>query len=499
MSHDHMFEDPNELWETFNNPETSMLEKAFILFRLARSASMRKNFKEEKLLLESSIDILEALPVSDEVTASIVYHKRMLASTLCYNFEYNDQAVAVLDSAEKLLRPELMTEDKLREAQEYYTDRGFIMGSSRMYEGAVLAFQQAEKFASDLSDEIRLPWIQEFLALSYLEAGMLEEAEATANRARAYYLESDRTVDVVDVDAIIGRIWLKAGKAIQARNLLIEVRNAERALRGTSSVRNKMHLGFAELACGEVAKAEKLLLKVRRLNYNSKSGNYEFAFEAGAKLVEIYEASNRKHLADQIRAEDQAVNSRVKGYDDTNDKTNEAEEHYNAGEIDLALIVNSEDIQKRSDLGDIKGRQKAICNRMKYLSAKDDYESVVVLWNQLSEESIDVQEEFALPIKNFAMHALHKTGRVKEALKLFKKLDSDSRLEYSAQERAYAYENRARIELDKNHKGAATRYFNDAINTHLKAGNTARALKVSEIVLEITKTKPKEDPREKGF
>ena len=498
MSHE-MFEDPNQLWDEFNDPETPLLEKASILHRLARNASLHKKYKEERTLLESSIEILTSLPASEEVTSMLILHKRILASTLCYNFEENDKAVEILDSIEPLLNTELMTADSLRTAQEYYTDRGFLMGSARRYEDAVLAFQEAQKLAHNLGDDLRLPWILEFLALSYLEAGMFENVEETAKQSRELYLNSDRTSDVLDVDRIIARVWLATGKAIQARKLLLEVRDGERALRGTSALRTKLYLGLAEFACGDLQKSEKLLLKTRRLNYGSNSGNYEIAFEAGLKLIEIYESTNRKNLAAQIRAEDQAINSRVKGYDDTEDKAREAEEMFNQGEIDLALQLNSEVIQKHSDSGDIQGRLKAIYNRMRYLSAKDRYEEVVEIWNNLNEQSVDVQDEIALQTKNLATHALHKSGFIKEALKLFKRGSSDHRIESSAQERAYAYENRARIELDKNHKGAATRYFNDAINTYLKAGNTARALKVSEIVLEINKTKTKEDPLEKGF
>ena len=324
--------------------------------------------------------------------------------------------------------------------------------------------------------------------MCFIEIEDFDAVHTSATQARQIYLRHDKPVDVADVDVLLGRVLLAKKQTKLAIKLLKEARDAQRALRGSSSLRAKLYLGLAYVDDGQVEKAEKWLSKAIDAGKNSYSGDYEIFYEASMALADLYDALLRVPEARSTRNEAQAVINRLSASDNNAFSAYDIDYLLQNGDADTAKALAETNLLQAAETGDINEYWQAQYLTVRASAQKRDFEAVVAKFDSLNKASLDARDEIVIEFKNLCSYALFKLGRLDEAFEVNAQVLADSRLEPKLQEAAYAKENLAKFLKSIKQTTKANKSLKEAVQLNLQVGNMPRAF---ELLEEIGKREPR--------
>ena len=358
----------------------------------------------------------------------------------------------------------------------------------KRYAEAIHVYDQYIDVQEMQGNETYSAWAHEHKAMCFIEIEDFDAVHTSATQARQIYLRHDKPVDVADVDVLLGRVLLAKKQTKLAIKLLKEARDAQRALRGSSSLRAKLYLGLAYVDDGQVEKAEKWLSKAIDAGKNSYSGDYEIFYEASMALADLYDALLRVPEARSTRNEAQAVIDRLSASDNNAFSADDIDYLLQNGDADTAKALAETNILQAAETGDINEYWQAQYLTVRASAQKRDFEAVVAKFDSLNKASLDARDEIVIEFKNLCSYALFKLGRLDEAFEVNAQVLADSRLEPKLQEAAYAKENLAKFLKSIKQTTKANKSLKEAVQLNLQVGNMPRAF---ELLEEIGKREPR--------
>lgn len=466
--------DEDDLWREFNDPNTTWDRRASILLTLAYKANSRGEIGLELTYLQSGLDIaLEHKLVLCQI------HFRITLARVMLNTQGNPQAA--LDyalEAEAVLPEFTLDHDELEKKAALANVMGKIMVAFDRLAEATYQYKLQAELNEILKVDRGVATGWEKAAECLVEMGELEQAEHFAEKAKAIYLEYAMPGDICDVDRILARVMLARGMAKPARDLLISVRNAERALNDGSRTETKLWLGISFIATGEFERAERYLQRVRKGAYKPWQREFKIAKQASEALANLLFQMGRDSEARSVLAQSEAVDSRLPKLGPDNRPFQEIQNLLESNQADAALIAAGELVVLKCEEGDIAGRWQAHLAEINCYRLQEDSMAIVTLWDSLSHTSLDFQDQIVIPLKNMVSHALYKVDRLEEASALNEAVLSDFRLAENIQEKAYAQENKARILKALKKNAQAKKWADSAIENNILIGNNNRALNI---------------------
>lgn len=466
--------DEASLLSEFNDPNTPWDRKAHILLTLAYKASSRGEIGLELTYLESALEICKTHNlISQQI------HFRTTLARVMLNTQGNPQAA--LDyalEAEAMLPEFTLDHDELEKKAALANIMGKIFVAFDRLAEATYQYKLQAELNGILGVDRGVATGWEKAAECLVEMGEIDQAEHFAEKAKAIYLEYAQPGDICDVDRILARVMLGRGMAKPARDLLISVRNAERALNDGSRTDTKLWLGISLIATGELERAERYLQRVRKGAYKPWQREFKIAKQASEALANLLFQLGRDSEARSVLAQSAAVDSRLPKAGPDNKPFQEIQNLLDSNQADAALIAAGELVVIKCEEGDIAGRWQAKLAEVECYRQKDDFMAIVALWDSISPASLDFQDQLVIPLKNIVSHALYKVDRLEEASELNDAVLADYRLAENIQEKAYAQENKARIlkKLKKNVQ--AKKWADSAIENNILIGNNDRALNI---------------------
>jgi len=476
----------DELLIEFNDPNTSWERKAHILLSLAYKASSRGDIGDELTYLESAL----AITITHKLISLQVELRTTLARVML-NTQGNPKAALDYALEAQAMLPEFtLDKTELDKKAALANVMGKIMVAFDRYPEAVYQYKMQAEFNELLCVDRGVATGYEKAAECLIELGELDHAEELLEKARALYMEYAMPGDICDVDRLQARIMLGRGMAKPARNLLISVRNAERALNDGSKTETKLWLGIAFIATGESERAERYLQRVRKGAYKPWQREFRIAKLASEALAKLLTQLGRESEAKSILAQSEAVDSRLPKLGPDEKPFKEIDNLLDSNQPEAAIIAAGELVMQKCDEGDIAGRWKANFAAIRSYRQIEDSLAISTLWDTLAHPSLEFQDEVVIQLKNIVSHALYKVGRYDEALELNDQLLADYRLGQSIQEKAYAYENRYRFLKAQKKSLEAKKWIDSAIEKNMEAGNIDRALMLSKTFRTKGKDKP---------
>ena len=478
--------DEGELLSEFNDPNTPWDRRAHILLTLAYKANSRGEIGDELTYLQSGLDIaLEHKLILWQI------HFRITLARVMLNTQGNPKvALEYALEAEAMLPDFTLDKDQLEKKAALANVMGKILVAFDRYPEAVFQYKMQAELNELLHLDRGVATGYEKAAECLIEIGELDQAEELLEKARALYLEYAMPGDICDVDRLQARIMLSRGMGKPARDLLLSVRNAERALNDGSRTETKLWLGIAFIETEEFERAERYLQRVRKGAYKPWQREFRIAKLASEALAKLLNQLGIDSEARSILAQAMAVDSRLPKIGEDNKPFIEIENLLESNQPAAALIVAGELIMKKCEEGDIAGRWKANFAAIQCYRQSEDFLAIATLWDTLTHASLEFQDEIVIQLKNIVSHALYKVGRYDEAIEINDRLLADYRLGQSIQEKAYAYENRFRFLKAQKKSVEAKKWIDSAIEKNMEAGNIDRALMLSKTFRTKGKDKP---------
>ena len=466
--------DEEALLSEFNDPNTPWERKAHILLTLAYKASSRGEIGLELTYLESALEIAKTHKlISHQI------HLRITLARVMLNVQGNPQgALDYALEAEAMLPEFTLDHDELQKKAALANIMGKILVAFDRLAEATHQYKMQAELNEMLKVDRGVASGWEKAAECLVEMGELDQAEQLAEKAKAIYLEYALPADICDVDRILARVMLAKGMAKPARDLLISVRNAERALNDGSRTETKLWLGISFIATGEFERAERYLQRVRKGAYKPWQREFKIAKQASEALANLLFQLGRDSEARAVIAQSEAVDSRLPKVGPDNKPFQEIQNLLESNQADAALIAAGELVVLKCEEGDIAGRWQAHLAEVNCYREQGDYMAIVTLWDTLSNASLEFQDHIVIPLKNMVSHALYKVDRLEEASALNEAVLSDYRLAENIQEKAYAQENKARILKALKKNVQAKKWADSAIENNILIGNNDRALNI---------------------
>jgi len=474
MDNNFFGQDEDELWSEYGDTKTSWERKVEVLVNIAAMKAHQQNWSTEIELLETAADLAaeHGLKLESYRINNIIAARQMTVN--------GDPEAAIL-RAEIVLNAEpnfVPDETIIRFINQAYCRKGSALIMLKRYAEAVHVFKIVAEYADMLNDGPELAHANTALMRCYVQLDELDKAKTTGAIAKELYQDNSRLGEMLEVDRLFAKIALLEGNYIRARIELKEVRILEQRLRHSSEPETKLLLGRAYMGLGKFESAEKVLRRAYVSCVNGWNMDFEHGLEAGYYLVEALAAQEKMDEANRIAAEWKALSKRAPGVKTSDIETHNEEVRHllDAGKPDLAVMASKNLIDLACEQGDIKARWVAIDGMIRGFWQKDEFDEIVGIWDGLSRESLNYQDELVITIKNMVTHALQKVGRISEALVLNQEVLADARVNLNQREWLYANENAARIHKELKNYREARRFKDDTVKEYLASGDSQRAL-----------------------
>lgn len=475
--------DPYELWAEYDDSDTTFERRIEILFNFALFSNRAHSHARELLYIETAIEMGKQRNLTEHLTMLASFKIRILNDLRRYR-----EALDLAIETEATLQPIALEYEELNLRSGILLNKANALRLLKRYAEAIHIYDQYIDVQEMQGNETYSAWAHEHKAMCFIEIEDFDAVHTSATQARQIYLRHDKPVDVADVDVLLGRVLLAKKQTKLAIKLLKEARDAQRALRGSSSLRAKLYLGLAYVDDGQVEKAEKWLSKAIDAGKNSYSGDYEIFYEASMALADLYDALLRVPEARSTRNEAQAVIDRLSASDNNAFSADDIDYLLQNGDADTAKALAETNILQAAETGDINEYWQAQYLTVRASAQKRDFEAVVAKFDSLNKASLDARDEIVIEFKNLCSYALFKLGRLDEAFEVNAQVLADSRLEPKLQEAAYAKENLAKFLKSIKQTTKANKSLKEAVQLNLQVGNMPRAF---ELLEEIGKREPR--------
>ena len=479
--------DIDELWHEYNNKMTSFERRVQILFTLAYNANQANDPAKELFYIDNAIDMSKHHNITDGMVSLVCHKARILTEA-----DRLDEVLELLTDYEATLPPVALDHSELDTLGAILMYRANTLRALKRHAEALRAYRDYTEVQERLGNDTYAAWSIEFSAMSLIELEDFDQAEIEAHKAREIYLRHDRPKDVADLDALLGRVMLARKQPKLAIKLLKEARDAQRAMRGSSTTRTKLYLGLAYAADGNLEQAEKYLNKAANAGRSNYGPDYDIYFEASMALADVLDKLQRGDEATAKRNQATAVVSRLKGAQPNQFSSQDIDYLLKKGDTETAEAMVDNNVLQAAEAGDINEYFKSQYLKLRTFSLKHDFEGAVALYESLSKPSLDSRDDIVIEFKNLVTYALFRVGRVENAMELNAEIFADSRLEGKIQEAAYAKENLAKCYRAINKIARSNKCLKEAAQLNLQAGNHARAVELIERIGEPAPRKPKQ-------
>ncbi|MFM8927813.1 MAG: hypothetical protein ACKOFA_06445 [Rhodoluna sp.] len=470
--------DEDELWIEFGDGKTTWERKVEILVSLAALQAHKQNWSKEIRLLETAADMatehnikLESYRINNIIAAR--------------QLRFKGDAEEAIRRADIVLNAEpnfVPDEEIIKFINQAYCRKGSALIMLKRYAEAVHVFKIVNEYGDMLDDGSEVAHANTALMRCYIELDEIEKAKQAGAIAKELYQDNSRIMELLEVDRLFAKIALLEGNYSRAKIALKEVRLLEQRLNHSSDVETKLLLGRVHLELEEFEKAERVLKRAYDTCVNGWSMDFANGLEAGLYLVECLAAQEKMDEANRIAAECKALAKRAPGVkqEDLDSQYEEVGDLLVAGKPELAVLASKNLMDNASEKGNIRARWVAFDGMLRGYWQRDDFQSMLELWDTTKRESLDFQDDLVVPIKNMITHALQKMGRTGEALALNNEVLADSRVGNNPMELLYAKENAARINKElANHK-QALKLKDETVKQYLELGCPDRALGLIE-------------------
>ena len=478
MNNNFFGQDEGNLWEEFGDPKTPWEAKVEILVKLAALQGQKQHWSKEIELLENAADLagehgikLEAYRINNILSARVLM--------------VQGDADEAIRRAEIVLNAEphfVPDEDIIRPIIRANCRKGSALIMLKRFAEALPVFKIAADYAEMIDDGPEIGNAQVALMRCYIELAELDEAKAAGKIAKDLYQDNSRLGEMLEVDRLFAKIAILEGNFVRAKIDLREIRLLEQRLQHSSDVETKLLLGRAYLGLEKYSSAEKVLKRAYESCVNGWSMDFNNSVEAGFYLAQCLGLQGKIDEASRIEAECKAIAKRAPGVKKTDfeSQNEEISDLLEAGKPDLAVVASKNYLDLANEQGDIKARWSGIEKIVRGYWQRDDFEEIVAVWDGLTRESLNYQDEYVITIKNMVTHALQKVGRTIEALALNKEVLADYRVRENQMELLYAKENAARINKELENYREARKLKDEVVKEYLALGCPDRALGLIE-------------------
>lgn len=474
MDFSHFREDPDDLWAEYGNPSTPVERRVEILLKLASIEAHNNNYLKEISFLENAAE----LALSNGIKERYYRACTILAARHLRIWGDCEQAI---EWADKVINaePNLVLDAEIMGAVSLaYARKGAALLEQKRFAEAVHVFNTQISIADLFDDGPDLAYANTGLLRAYIELDDLEKAKEAGKIAKDLYQENSRLAEQMEVDRLFAKIALIEGNFVKAKTELKEVRALEQRLFGASDVETKILLGATYLALMNYPRAENLLRRSYDACVKPWSLDWNHAQEAGSYLIQCLTAQNNHQDASRIAVELKALARRTPGAEvqPTEELSREVDGLLQSGKPDMAAVVAENYLHQASEAGDIQARWDALQKLFLSHWECDNFTAMASLWDHISREGLNYQDQMVINLKNKITHALRKVGRVQEALNLNQEVLQDIRTAQNETELRYAKENSARIHKDLKHSREARAMKDELVKEYLTIGDSQRAL-----------------------
>ena len=475
----HNFGDNSEdLWNEFGNPKTPWDRKVEILVNLAQLEAHQGHWTQEIKYLQNAVDLAIAHDLI-ELRDKYLNVLSVRAMNGAGNYPL------AVETAEQLIGyyPGLLTEIRLmEEVGTAYTNKARALVELRRFADAHYAYRVALEFAELLKDLPETAASNLGIMRCLIELGEPETAKQFGLVAKNLYQDHRQLFFVCEVDRLFARIHILEGNYVKAKNLLKEVRVLEQYQWHMSHPETKLYLGMAYHYLGQLDRAQSLLEKVIDQNIKPWQTEFNWALLAADFLIETLNSQEKFQEAERIALTKKALAKRLPGAEVSDDEQiqEEIDGLSKVGKHDLAEIASRDWLHKINNEGDISKRWIAISKTIGALWNQKKFNEVVELWDQISHDALNYQDEVVIRIKNFVTHALQKVGRLEEALKINQEVLQDRRTALDSVQHVYAKENAARVLKDMKKTREANSFKEEAMRDYIQMGFNQRAISLMD-------------------
>ena len=466
----------DELWREFSAPGTSWERKAELLVELAMKASSNRNFSRERTYLLSCLDISKehGLPEMAKKVTDLIAHRAVRA------WDDPDLTFATVDEV-LAEHPGLVPDD---DVIEHLASMRCAKASAYMYQErwaeAAYEYNIVLEMALMIEDENEQGHAHSNLVNIYIELDELDKAKEHGLKGKEIWQEQHQMGYQCAIDRQLARIEVLKGNYIRAKIELRQLRAIEQQMFGSSHPETKMFLGMAYMGLEEFAKAEKLFAKLFDMNTKVWNFAFDYSLQVGALLAESLQAQGKTKDADRVSFLLDAIAAKAPGVKRTSIELRQEEIKglIKAGRFEEAEHVAWILLEETSEAGDLRGHCVGLKEIIFTRWCNKNYEGVVEIWDQMSSESLNYQDDLVIKVKNLVSHAFYKVGRVQEAKCLISEVLNDYRLSQSDSEVNYANENAAKIFRTLKEHSKANKYKERSLEGYIKIGDNERALEV---------------------
>lgn len=468
----------DDLWAEFGGEKTSWERKVEILVNLAASYGQKQDWSKEVEFLEIAAD----MAADHDLKLESYRINNIISARLLRIYGDADEAIRRADmvlNAEPNFVPD---EDIIHHVNKALGRKGAALIMLKRYAEAVPLFKALDGYAEMLNDGPEIAHANVALMRCYIELDELENARKVGEKAKSLYQDNSRLGEMLEVDRLFAKIALLVGNYVRAKIDLKEIRLLERRMNQASDVETKLLLGRAYLGLEKYDAAERVLKRAYTSCINGWNMDFDNGLEAGFYLIQALEAQDKHAEAAGVSVERKALSKRAPGVKlrDIEAQDEEAADLLNAGKPELAVVASKNLIALASEKGDIKARWNGFHKMLCGLWRQDDFDGIVSIWDSVSHESLNYQDDVVITIKNMVTHALQKVGRTNEALALCKEVLSDIRAGENPMELLYAKENAARINKELENYREARKLKDEVVKEYLALGCPDRALGLIE-------------------
>ena len=468
----------DDLWNEFNDGNTSWERKAAILLNLASLQAHEGNWSLELEYIRNAVEIAK----SHDLRKIYFDYLNILSARAMHGKEDYELALSAADEVLAALPGFQVEIDAMEWTGTAYCNRGrALMGLDR-YDEAIPALRAGLDYAELIKDLPETAHTNLGLMRCFIEVDRLDLAKVHGSAARAIYRDRSQLGSLCETDRLFAKISLLEGNPVQAKDELKEVRALEQRMFSSSNPETKIILGLAYMELGQYERAERLFDRIVDKAIQGWIKDLRLALKALDYLCISLEAQGKVAEAARAALQREALSSRTPGPEvkKTGLVFKEIQALRKSGKYDLAKI-RCQELQAEADkAGDIQLHWKAVFETAITLRNDKDYAGVLALWDGQSLNCLEYQDDVVICFKNIVTHAMQKCDRYEEALDLNKQVLNDSRTQIDKAQLGFALENAARINKDLAHTKAANKFKEQTLVHYLAEGENQRALELIE-------------------
>lgn len=474
MSFNFGHEDPDELWREFGNPNTPWPAKIDILFKLAAIAYHERTYRLEIQYLESALEIAKEHNLDSERNRTLLALSLRVADGLGdpkRAISYADELISHYPS----FQPEVEVLERMGAIR---LSKATSLMKLKRYAEATYELKLVLEYAELISDLPETALANLNLMRCHIELDNLESAKKCGEAARELYQDHSQLISLCEVDRLFARISMLEGNPLKAKEELEEIRVLEQRIYKASSPETKLYLGRALMLLGQTGKAIKILERLVDQSVKPWSNEFDIALMAAEWVEQCYLGEGNTEAAARIAVLRRALRKRVPGgsRQEVEEGISEVQHLRSSGQKDIAVSLAKTLLEKANKAGDLNLRWKMIHEMVITLWEFGDYLGIAEIWDEISHEALNMQDEIVIDLKNRFTNALRNVGRFEESLLLNDEVMTDIRIKDDPVQQAFAVENAARIHKDLRHTAEAKKLKDRSVEAYLELGDSQRAL-----------------------